>query len=84
MEQKQGKESKKQKEEESKREEQQPEEIIQKSFSYQESEIDDVKKTQGILPVRFHFYNIIIINVRIDIFYRQLKIKFQKVKINQI
>ena len=64
MEQNQEKESEKQTEEESKKEEQQQsEEIIKKSSSYQESEINEVKKTEDIIPVRFHLYNIYIINI---------------------
>jgi hypothetical protein len=41
-------------EEESKEVQQQPEEKIQKSSFYQESEINDVKNTQDISPVRFN------------------------------
>ena len=58
MEQKQEKESEKQTEEESKKEEQQPEEIIEKASPYQESEINEVKKTEDILSVRFYLFNI--------------------------
>lgn len=45
-------------EEESKEVQQQPEEKIQKSSFYQESEINDVKNTQVISPVRFNIYNL--------------------------